>query len=154
LFGKRATDIVSAHPPSKPLLLYVPFNAVHNFLSVPDGWNETEIAKTVVSDVTYEPRQKFAGALYLMDQECKAIVGALKAKGMYKNSIIVMASDNGGSPIDGGNNWPLRGAKKTMFEGGHRVPSFIHSPLLDAEVVEGVKRESVCEVVCVKCEVV
>jgi hypothetical protein len=51
----------------------------------------------------------------------------MKASKLYDNSIIIMASDNGGSPIDGGNNYPLRGAKKTMFEGGQHVPSFIHS---------------------------
>jgi len=42
-----------------------------------------------------------------------------------------MASDNGGNPIDGGNNWPLRGAKKDYYQGGIHVPAFIYSPLLD-----------------------
>jgi hypothetical protein len=57
----------------------------------------------------------------------KRIVGEMKASKLYDNSIIIMASDNGGSPIDGGNNYPLRGAKKTLFEGGQHVPAFIHS---------------------------
>jgi hypothetical protein len=65
----------------------------------------------------------------------KRVVVALKLKGMYSNTVIAMASDNGGSPTDGGNDWPLRGAKKTLFEGGVRVPAFLHSPLLSADVV-------------------
>lgn len=142
LFGARAADIVTSHPSaSTPLLLYVPFNAVHNTLSVPSGWNETAEAELVTyssvtqASVVSSQRRTFAGALYLMDQQCKVVVEALKGRGMYANSVIVLASDNGGSPIDGGNNWPLRGAKKTMFEGGHRVPSFVHSKLLSVAAV-------------------
>jgi len=66
--------------------------------------------------------------------QMKRVVAALKLRGMYDNTVIAMASDNGGSPADGGNDWPLRGAKRTLFEGGIRVPAFIHSPLLSSEV--------------------
>ena len=60
----------------------------------------------------------------------KHIVDSLKAKDMYDSTVIVMASDNGGSPADGGNNWPLRGAKKTQFEGGVHVPGKAPNPKL------------------------
>ena len=52
--------------------------------------------------------------------------------GIYDSTVFVCASDNGASPADGGNNWPLRGAKKDYYQGGIRVPAFIHSALLDA----------------------
>jgi hypothetical protein len=41
LFGDRAVDIVNKHPKDESLFLYVPFNAVHNDLSVPENWEST-----------------------------------------------------------------------------------------------------------------
>lgn len=58
------------------------------------------------------------------------IVDALEKRGLLKNTLIVVTSDNGGIPTErdyghdavGG----LRGRKSTIFEGGHRVPFVVH----------------------------
>lgn len=66
-----------------------------------------------------------------MDDSMKVIMDALKEKNELHNSIILFSTDNGGPPADGNiaSNWPLRGAKDTLFEGGVRGISFIWSPL-------------------------
>ena len=64
-----------------------------------------------------------------MDEMLGNIVDELQSKGMYENSIIIFSSDNGGQSLNGGaSNLPLRGNKGTYYEGGVRVPAFVHSP--------------------------
>ena len=72
-----------------------------------------------------------------LDTEIGELVDALKAKGMWDNTLLAMFSDNGG-PIyidvddrgvesynGGANNYPLRGGKLGNAEGGIRVNSFV-----------------------------
>lgn len=69
-----------------------------------------------------------------LDQSVGVVVEALSDTGMLDNTIIVFTSDNGASPWgthgNRGFNWPLRGAKFTLWEGGIRASAFIWSPLL------------------------
>lgn len=52
----------------------------------------------------------------------------LDEKDMLQNSIIIFTSDNGGTINTYSNNGPLRSFKKTLFDGGIRVPMIISYP--------------------------
>lgn len=69
-----------------------------------------------------------------MDDSVERIRSALEFRGLLKNSILVFTTDNGG-PADGFNdnaasNWPLRGVKATLWEGGVRGIAFVWSPFI------------------------
>lgn len=70
-----------------------------------------------------------------LDQSVGYIIEYLREAGMLENAIIVYSSDNGGLPtgplFNRGSNWPLRGTKLTLWEGGTRAASFVWSPLLN-----------------------
>ncbi|XP_075724904.1 arylsulfatase B [Rhipicephalus microplus] len=75
-----------------------------------------------------------AGMMDALDQSVGNVLEALQQERMLDNSIIVFSSDNGGLPwgshASRGFNWPLRGAKTTLWEGGTRASAFIWSPLI------------------------
>jgi arylsulfatase I/J len=64
-----------------------------------------------------------------MDGKVGEVVDVLNQRGMYDNTLIFFASDNGGPIYNdgsaGANNYPLRGGKASNFEGGVRVNAFL-----------------------------
>ncbi|UYV75968.1 Sulfatase [Cordylochernes scorpioides] len=75
-----------------------------------------------------------AAMVSAMDDSVGEVMKALQRRGMLDNSIIVFSSDNGGVPEgledSAGSNWPLRGTKYTLWEGGVRASGLVWSPLL------------------------
>ena len=59
--------------------------------------------------------------------QIQRVLEELDAMGMMDNTLVVFASDNGGCPSGGGSNFPFRGFKHTLFEGGVRTPAFVYS---------------------------
>ncbi|XP_077512968.1 arylsulfatase B-like [Amblyomma americanum] len=70
-----------------------------------------------------------------LDQSIGALFEALYDAGMLEETLLVFSSDNGGHPYGSGRpnfgfNWPLRGSKATLWEGGIRCAALVWSPLL------------------------
>ena len=65
-----------------------------------------------------------------IDDAVGGIVDELRGRRMWAETMLVFLSDNGAVPgtEGGGANWPLRGGKFTAYEGGVRVPAFVHGP--------------------------
>ena len=117
LLTAEAVRIINSHEGSKPLFLYVPFNAVHSPHQVPEEY------KKPYADLS-EPRRTYAGMLAAMDEGIGKILAALDEKKLRDNTLIVFTSDNGGpGPGRVTDNGSLRAGKGTVYEGGVRVAS-------------------------------
>lgn len=131
LFTDRAVEIIEGKTPfdEEPLFLYLAHQAVHDPLGLPAADSFTEEEWAILDSIrpTDPVRKKFAKVLFYLDKTIGDLVATLEAGGWMENSIIVVASDNGGCPTNGGSNYPLRGIKHSYWEGGNKVPSFVYS---------------------------
>ena len=165
LFRHRMLDIIEAHDPNTPLFLQYDSKLCHYPLQAPQEYQD-KFAMIGDSD----NRRVYHAMVNFLDDQLANITGALKAKGMWDNTLMVLSSDNGGfvgdpkgtcnttaspTPSDaedtghgtacfngeaGANNFPLRGGKYSMFEGGIRVNAFASGGFLP-QAVRGSKLE-------------
>ncbi|MBK7930915.1 MAG: arylsulfatase [Bryobacterales bacterium] len=122
LIAAEAERLIRGRDKSKPMMLYVPFNAPHTPLQAP---KEVEAKYAHIQDAR---RRTFAAMVDRMDTGVGRILAALDAEGMRGNTIVLFLSDNGGPVGSGARNTPLRGAKGSAWEGGTRVPAVMRFP--------------------------
>ncbi|KAK5638661.1 hypothetical protein RI129_012956 [Pyrocoelia pectoralis] len=132
LFTRKSQDAIIEHNYKKPLFLMISHLAVHaadenQLLEVPD-FAETNKTFGYISD---HRRRLFAGMLTELDKSVGSVCNTLKDKGVLDDTIIIFLSDNGAQNTEmgydnAGSNWPLRGMKATLFEGGVRSPAIMY----------------------------
>lgn len=118
LIAREAVRVIREHGKKQPLFLYVPFNAVHTPLQVPEEYTRPYRHLP-------EKRRLLAGMLAALDEAVGRIVAAIEEQGLRRQTLFIFSSDNGGpSPGRLTDNSPLRGGKGGLYEGGVRVCAF------------------------------
>jgi arylsulfatase I/J len=116
----RAQTIVRAHAASEavePLFLYWATHAAHGPREVP----QATLDKFAFID--WNARKTYAGLVAHLDDLVGQMVTTLSESNLWKNTLLVWSSDNGGD--DQANNYPQRGAKFSNWQGGIHVAAFV-----------------------------
>ncbi|MEY3395821.1 MAG: Arylsulfatase [Verrucomicrobiota bacterium] len=124
LTAKAVEYVHSRKAKPEPFFLYVPLPSPH---------------APIVPNDTFDGASK-AGAygdfVVETDDSCGRILQALRDAGLESNTIVVFSADNGAENYayardETFHHWsshPLRGLKRDIYEGGHRVPFIIKWP--------------------------
>lgn len=122
LLAAEANRWIDARDLSRPFFLYLPWNAPHTPLQAPERWL-MEYAS--VSNVR---RRTYCAMVSAMDAAAGSVIDNLRRKGLLESTLVIFLSDNGGPRGQGADNGHLRAGKATVYEGGIRVPGFMHWP--------------------------
>lgn len=122
MYSERAVDILKNHDKSKPFFLYFAAQTPH----VDHKFNCPKKYSDLYLHIDNEKRRKILGLISLLDETVGNLTKVLNEKGLTDNTLIYFMSDNGAETYAAGRNYPLRGGKRTVFEGGHRVRAFVN----------------------------
>lgn len=130
LFADEALQFVEKNK-AKPFFLYLSF-------TIPHANNEAgKKGMEVPSDEPYsnepwpQPQRNHAAMITRMDRDIGRLLEKLQELGLDEHTIIFFTSDNGphqeggGDPMFFRSSGPLRGFKRSLHEGGLRVPMIV-----------------------------
>ena len=128
MYVGRAVETIQAHDGARdgPLFYYLAMQCAHDPMEAPQRFLDQYDKDVVPNQVEYA----FSAVI---NEGIRNVTEALKAKGLWDNTLMVVSSDNGGpafSDQHAASNYPLRGGKYTYFEGGLRVNAFVTGGLL------------------------
>ncbi len=118
----------------RPFFLYLPPNTPHGPYRVPEKYSKPYIEMGIP-----EQRAAFYGMCANIDENVGRLRQQLRELELEENTIFIFMTDNGGTgglelaekyhgAVVSGFNAGMRGAKQSMYDGGHRVPCFLRWP--------------------------
>ncbi len=140
LFAEAACEFIRRNR-EKPFFAYVPFNAAH----VPNPKNKAPGEATVwqapaeffelygYEPDSTDPDEGYHAVISALDGGIGSIVKQIDDLGLRENTLLILASDNGGSIredliLETASNAPFRGGRTETYEGGVRTACIIRWP--------------------------
>ena len=128
LYTKHTVDLISKLKTQEtPFFIYLAYRSVHGPHQVPKKY-----INKYSTHIRDEKQKIFAAMVSAMDEGIGNVTRALAAAGLSDNTIVVFSSDNGGNvncvPHVTSSNYPYRGGKRALYEGGIRTPAFVWAP--------------------------
>ena len=75
-------------------------------------------------DVASPERRNLSAMVAVMDEAAGNVTASLKQHGLWNQTVFIVSTDNGG-PLPYASNFPLRGGKGSLWEGGVRGTGFV-----------------------------
>ena len=105
-----------------PFFAYLATNTPHGPHWVPDRYRQPYL-----DHVDYDVAS-FFGMIANIDENFGRLDAFLMETGLRDNTILIFMGDNGTATGENVYNAGMRGKKRSLYEGGHRVPCFIRWP--------------------------
>jgi arylsulfatase A len=136
LFTDHAIDFVTRHK-DQPFFCYVPFTTSHGLQEAPAEDIARFKGKFPEKDASKPIRATYAAMIYRMDQNVGRLMKTLDDLKLRDNTLVIFSSDHGatfekmqqGATNYFDSNHPFRGQKRTLWEGGTRVPGVVRWPM-------------------------
>jgi len=122
VFFRYAKRFIQAQKKAgKPFLAYIATNAPHGPMHSPEEFSAPYADQSV-------GLANFYGMIANIDDNVGKLRDFLVAEGLAENTIFIFTTDNGTSSGAKVFNAGMRGQKGSEYDGGHRVPFFLHWP--------------------------
>ena len=136
----KVEGIIERHPvdfPGVPLFLYyamqnVRFGGSEGYEAPQEYLDMCSIGSGdfVVGSLSEEDAMAYCALVVMMDEAVAKTVCALETAGLGENALVVVTSDNGAWKNIEGGNYPFRGAKGSITDGGIHVPTFMYGSII------------------------
>ena len=123
VFFDSAIDFITNKEDENPFFVYLTTYLPHDPHTIPNVSLVEKYKGQISDNVAY-----FFAGIERIDKNIGKLRKALMASGRAENTIIIFMSDNGGTAGVNLYNAGMRGRKTEVYEGGHRVPFFVHWP--------------------------